>query len=89
MTVLHGWAGREVVLVPFLAPGISLEPAEGALALDEPRRGLIRAHVAERTVALPRATFIEAGWVPGQEDVGLSVVQGGTRVDVFVKDATA
>ena len=85
MTVLHGWAGQDVVLVPFLEPGISLEPSEGPLQLDEPRRGVVRLHVGV-TVALPRATFIEADWVAGQEERGLSVVQGGTRVDVFLKD---
>jgi hypothetical protein len=85
MTVLRGWDGKPVVLVPFLGPGISLEPASGALRFEVARRGLVRLHVGI-TVALPSATFIEADWVPGQEERGLSIVQGAARVDVFLDD---
>jgi hypothetical protein len=85
--VLRGWAGRGVVIVPILDPGISLTPFSGALALEEPKAGVVRMRVQpheEPYISLFRATFIEAGWVTGREDRGLSVVQGGTRVDVFV-----
>ena len=84
MEVLLEWEGRDVLVVPFLEPGISLEPLRGALKLEHPKKGLVRLRFPEMAIALPKATFIEAGWVPGQEDVGLSVVQGGTRVDVFL-----
>lgn len=84
MEVLLDWEGRDVVVVPFMAPGISLGPLVGPLALEHPRRGLVRLRFSEMGIALPKATFIEAGWVPGREDTGLSVLQGGARVDVFL-----
>ena len=87
MTVLRGWEGRDVVLVPFLDPGISLEPATGPLAFEAPERGMVRLRVGI-TVALPKATFIDAGWVAGREQTGLSIVQGGARVDVFLEGAS-
>jgi hypothetical protein len=82
--VLEGWAGRDVVVVPFLAPGISLEPTAAALVLEREGGGTARLAMPGMPIALRRSTFIEAGWVPGQEDRGLSVVQGGVRVDVFL-----
>jgi hypothetical protein len=82
--VLEDWSGRDVVVVPFLQPGISLEPAVATLAVERPRQGVLRLDVPGMPIALRRATFIEAGWVPGQEERGLSVVQGGVRVDVFL-----
>ena len=82
IAVLRGWEGEDVLVVPFLDPGISLEPIAAPLALDEPRKGLVRLQVGI-AIALPKATFIEAGWIPGQEQHGLSIVQGATRVDVF------
>ena len=87
IAVLRGWEGRGVVIVPFLLPGISLTPFAGPLAAEEPKSGVFRLRVEpdrEPYISLFRATFLEAGWVPGQEDRGLSIVQGGTRVDVFV-----
>jgi hypothetical protein len=84
MEVLLEWEGREVLVVPFLEPGISLEPLSGPLTLEHPKKGLVRLRFPEMGIALPKATFIEAGWVPGNEETGLSVVQGGTRVDVFL-----
>jgi hypothetical protein len=90
MAVLHGWRGRSVLVVPILGPGLSV------LALEQPRRGVIRLSVPTDppdpeltspdgvTIALPRATFISADWIAGQEEKGLSVVQGGARVDVFL-----
>ena len=87
MEVLLEWEGRHVVVVPFLEPGISLEPLAGALKLEHPRRGLVRLRFDSMGIALPKATFIQAGWVPGREDNGLSVVQGGARVDVFLDGA--
>jgi len=87
MDVLAGWAGRTVVVVAFLTPGISLQPVVAPLALDRTQRGVVRLDVPGLPVALRRATFIEAGWVPGREGEGLSVVQGGARVDVFLDGA--
>ncbi|HEV2814446.1 MAG TPA: hypothetical protein VGW10_14420 [Solirubrobacteraceae bacterium] len=85
--VLRGWEGRGVVIVPILEPGISLTPFTGALVLAEPKAGVLRVRVEphdEPYISLFRATFVQAGWVTGREDRGLSVVQGGTRVDVFL-----
>ena len=85
--VLRGWQGRRVVIVPFLLPGISLTPFAGTLAVAEPRGGVVRVRVEpdeEPYISLFRATFIEAGWVAGREQSGLSIVQGGTRVDVVL-----
>jgi hypothetical protein len=84
MEVLDGWAGRRAVVVPFLEPGISLWPTRGELEVAHPKRGVVRLALPGMGIALRRATFIDAGWVPGREDQGLSVVQGGVRVDVFV-----
>ena len=88
--VLRGWQRRGVVVVPILEPGISLTPFAGPLALEEPKAGVLRVRIgeaAEPYISLVRATFISAGWVTGREGQGLSVVQGGTRVDVFVDGA--
>ena len=82
--VLDAWRGRTVVVVPYLEPGISLAPVVAPLRLDRPGRGVVKLAMPGMPVALRRATFLEAGWVPGQEQRGLSVVQGGTRVDVFL-----
>jgi hypothetical protein len=94
--VLRAWRGHPVVLVPILEPGVSLRPFTGLLELDDGDERVIRVRVPTQppdprlqspdgaTVALPKATFIEAGWVPGQEERGLSVVQGALRVDVFL-----
>jgi hypothetical protein len=84
MEVLDRWAGRRVVVVPYLEPGISLWPVLADLGLERPKPGVVRLAIPGLGIALRRATFIEAGWVPGREDQGLSVVQGGVRVDVFV-----
>lgn len=84
MEVLLEWEGRHVVVVPFLSPGLSLEPLTGELKLEHPRKGVVRIRLPSMGIALPKATFIEAGWVPGNEEIGLSVVQGGARVDVFL-----
>ncbi|HEV2999947.1 MAG TPA: hypothetical protein VGW75_04325 [Solirubrobacteraceae bacterium] len=85
--ILRGWRGRQVVIVPFLLPGISLTPFAGPLVVDEPKPGVLRVRVephAEPYISLFRATFLEAGWVAGRDERGLTIVQGGTRVDVFV-----
>jgi hypothetical protein len=84
MSVLDAWSGRDAVVVSFLAPGISLAPVHAPLSVDRSERGVVRLDVPGMPVALRRATFIEADWVPGQEERGLTVVQGGVRVDVFV-----
>ena len=85
MEVLLEWEGREVLVIPFLGPGISFEPVRGELKLEHPRKGVVRLRFDQMGIALPKATFIEAGWVPGHEQHGLSIVQGGARVDVFVE----
>ncbi len=90
VAILRGWEGRDVVIVPFLDPGLSLTPFSGPLAVAEPRAGVLRVRVEpheEPYISLFRATFLEGGWVEGREGQGLSVVQGGTRVDVFVDGA--
>lgn len=84
--VLESWAGRSVVVVPYLEPGLSLPPVTAPLRLDTSRAGVLKLDMPGLPIALRRATFLEAGWVPGQEERGLSVVQGGTRVDVFLED---
>jgi hypothetical protein len=86
VSVLRAWQGRPVVVVPYLEPGISLEPVTGPLEVEPAERSVVRLHFADMAIALPRATFIEADWVPGREEQGLSVVQGGARVDVFLED---
>jgi hypothetical protein len=89
--LLRSWAGRRVVIVPFLLPGISLTPFDGPLVVEDPKDGVLRVRVephAEPYISLFRATFLEAGWVAGREERGLSIVQGGTRVDVFVEEAS-
>ena len=85
--MLRDWEGRAAVVVPFLLPGISLTPFSGVLRVEEPKDGVLRLRVSaedEPYISLFRATFISAGWVAGREQQGLAVVQGGTRVDVFV-----
>jgi hypothetical protein len=89
VSVLRAWEGRPVVVVPYLEPGISLEPVRGPLEVEPDERSVVRLRFRDMAIALPRATFIEAAWVPGREDQGLTVVQGGTRVDVFLEDAAA
>ena len=84
MAVLAEWGGREVVVVPFIGPGIALQQLAGALTIEQPERGVVRLRFPEMAIALPRATFIDAEWVPGQEGRGLTVLQGGARVDVFL-----
>ena len=86
MAVLADWAGRAVLVVPFIGPGIALRQLAGALVLEQPGRGVVRLLLPEMAIVLPRATFIEAGWVPGREGSGLTVVQCGARVDVFLED---
>jgi hypothetical protein len=82
--VLVEWEGSDVVVVPFLGPGISFRPLRGTLKLEHPRKGVVRLVLPSMSIALPRATFIEADWVAGRDEQGLSVVQGGARVDVFL-----
>jgi hypothetical protein len=87
MAVLDGWGGRDVVVIPYLQPGISLTPVVARLRLERQGPGAVRLAIPGLAIVLRRATFIEAGWVPGQEQRGLSVVQGGARVDVFLDGA--
>ena len=87
VAILRDWEGRAALVVPFLLPGISLSPFAGTLQLEEPKAGVLRLRLGpepEPYISLFRATFIEARWVEGREERGLSVVQGGTRVDVFL-----
>jgi len=87
MGVLAEWGGREVIVVPFMGPGMSLRQLAGPLSLEQPSPAVVRLRFPEMAIALPRATFLEAGWVAGQEGRGLSIVQGGARVDVFLDGA--
>ena len=84
--VLRAWAGRQVIVVAILEPGISLAPYSGPLAVEDDSEGVVRVRAGDEgaPIAVRRATFIEAGWVPGQDERGLSFVQGGVRVDVFL-----
>ena len=85
MQVLERWEGRRVVVVAYLEPGISLEPAATDLRLH--RDGaVVRLDVPGLPAALRRSTFLGAQWVPGREGRALSVVQGGLRVDVLLDD---
>jgi hypothetical protein len=91
MAVLIGWEGRRVLVVAFVDPGVSLRPFAGTLSVDDDGRGVMRATIAEDgappvRIAFPVATFHDAEWVPGFVDVGLSIEQGATRVDVFLDD---
>lgn len=86
MAVLAEWGGRDVIVVPFIGPGMALRQLSGPLSLEQPSAGVVRLRFAQMAIALPRATFLDADWVAGQEDRGLSVLQGGARVDVFLDD---
>jgi hypothetical protein len=91
MEVLRSWHGRSVMVVAFVEPGVSLHPFAGDLEIEEPGHGMLRGAVAggdgpPTRIAFPSGTFHEASWVPGHEDRGLSVIQGATRVDVFLED---
>ena len=86
MAVLAEWAGRDVIVVPYLGPGMSLHQLRGQLDVRQPRAGVVRLQFPDMAIALPRATFIEADWVEGREGRGLSIVQGAARVDVFLDD---
>ena len=88
MAVLAEWAGRRVIVVPFISPGMALRQLEGVLDVRQPGPGVVRLRFPEMAIALPRSTFLDAGWVPGQEGRGLSVLQGGARVDVFLDGAS-
>ena len=91
VAVLREWEGRDVVIVPILDPGISLTPFSGPLSVDEPKGGVVRIRTDphyEPYISLFRATFLSAEWVPGRDERGLSVVQGGTRVDVHLDGAS-
>ena len=85
MAALTEWAGRDVIVVPYMGPGMALQQLRGPLDVRQPEPGVVRLHFDEMAIALPRATFISADWVPGQEQRGLSVLQGGARVDVFLE----
>lgn len=91
MDVLAGWEGREVLVVAFVAPGFSLLPMRGRLALQDAGGSTVRAAVSPCAgepvrIAFPVATFHEAAWVSGHEGRGLSITQGATRVDIFCED---
>jgi len=49
MEVLLDWEGREVIVVPFIGPGLSLEPLQGPLVLEHPRKGLVRLRTSTPT----------------------------------------
>jgi hypothetical protein len=91
MDVLRSWHGQSVIVVAFVEPGVSLHPFAGDLEIEDPGHGMVRGAVVDdggtpTRIAFPSGTFHEASWVPGHEDRGLSIIQGATRVDVFVDD---
>ena len=86
MAVLADWSGRDVIVVPFIGPGMALRQLTGPLTVEQPSRGVVRLRFAEMAIALPRATFLDADWVAGQDDRGLSILQGAARIDVFLDD---
>ena len=88
MDVLRGWSGKWVTVVAFVEPGVSLRPLSGFLSLEDDVHHTLRATIEPKgtRIAFPLGTFHAAGWIPGQEGVGLSVEQGATRVDVFLDD---
>lgn len=91
MAVLIGWEGRDVLVVAFMDPGVSLRPFAGRLSVRDDGHGIVRAEItpergAPVRIAFPSGTFHNAEWVPGREDLGLSIEQGATRVDVFLED---
>jgi hypothetical protein len=90
MGVLRSWEGRTVLVVAFVDPGVSLPPFAGVLTVEDLGHGVVRGAVNADghppiRIAFPSGTFHEASWIPGHEDHGLSVVQGATRVDVFLE----
>jgi hypothetical protein len=88
MDVLRGWSGRWVTVIAFVEPGVSLRPLDGFLACEDGAAHTLRARLepGNTRIAFPSGLFHGAGWVPGQEGVGLSIEQGATRVDVFVEE---
>jgi hypothetical protein len=91
MAVLSAWEGRIVTVVAFVEPGVSLRPFSGELSSRDDGHGVVRASVTSAAdhatrIAFPVGTFHEADWVPGHPDRGLTVVQGATRVDLFLED---
>ncbi|MFL5844837.1 MAG: hypothetical protein ACJ762_09105 [Solirubrobacteraceae bacterium] len=91
MAVLVGWVGRQVLVVAFVEPGVSLRPFAGTLSIEEEGHVVRAAITAPGSaqpvrIAFPSATFHDAEWVPNQEERGLSIEQGATRVDVFLDD---
>jgi hypothetical protein len=91
MGVLIAWEGRVVLVVAFVDPGVSLHPFAGRLASEDNGHGVVRAAVTPGAgepvrIAFPSGTFHEADWVPGLEERALTIVQGATRVDVFLED---
>ncbi|MCW2968686.1 MAG: hypothetical protein JWM71_2458 [Solirubrobacteraceae bacterium] len=91
MGVLIAWEGREVLVVAYVEPGVSLNPFMGRLACEDDGHGVVRGTVTPRSgtpvrIAFPSGTFHEADWSPGLGERGLTVVQGATRVDVFLED---
>jgi hypothetical protein len=88
MGVLIGWQGREVLVIAFVDPGVSLRPLRGVLSVEDDGR-VVRAEIdgpgrGPVRIAFPAATFHDAEWVPGMEERGLSIEQGATRIDVFL-----
>jgi hypothetical protein len=91
MDVLRAWAGRTVLIVAFVDPGVSLRPFVGTLSIEDAGHGMVRGVVMPDDenpvrIAFPSGTFHEAFWVPGYEERGLTVIQGATRVDVFLEN---
>ena len=92
MAVLCGWEGRDVLVVAFVEPGVSLRPFGGVLSITSDDHGVLRTEISPGPgiqpvrIAFPSGTFHDAEWIPGMEDRGLSIEQGATRVDVFLEE---
>jgi hypothetical protein len=92
MAILCSWEGRDVLVIAFVEPGVSLRPFGGILSVTDDGHGMLHAEVSPGPgtqvvrIAFPSGLFHDAEWVPGMEDRGLSIEQGATRVDVFLED---
>ena len=92
MGILCSWEGRDVLVVAFVEPGVSLRPFEGILSVTDGDHGILHAEISPGPdtqsvrLAFPSGLFHDAEWVPGMEGRGLSIEQGATRVDVFLEE---
>jgi hypothetical protein len=89
MDVLRGWDGREVTVIAFVEPGVSLHPLGGVMSCEDGDRHVelrMLLEPAGTRITFPEATYHQGHWVPGRIGQGLSITQGATRVDVFLEE---